>query len=360
MNLSNLEPLKPRPTSRYGSRSQIRNRSGPSAVSSPLKVCFAPFAVESFFNIRKNLSTKQPLFPKGLKLFTNPQSNGATVESFGIRLKREREKKNITLDDISLSTKIGTRLLRALEEEHFDQLPGGIFNKGFVRAYARCLGMDEDQAVADYLLASGEASPMKAPEPAILAVPEEKPQSPASGVEQIPWGVLAGALLVIAFGFAIWGFNSREKQREAREQSVLHSQVASATSTEQAPTPSASTATASTPAPAAVPAVTPATAPVNPGEFNILIKARDDSWLSITADDKPAVEETLAAGTEKSVPAKKSVAIRAGNAGALDFYFNGKKLPSQGDEGQVKSLIFTENGLEPPKPPATEPTPQPQ
>ncbi|HKS77022.1 MAG TPA: RodZ domain-containing protein [Terriglobales bacterium] len=277
------------------------------------------------------------------------------MESFGARLKREREKKNISLDDISLSTKIGTRLLRALEEEHFDQLPGGIFNKGFVRAYARCLGMDEDQAVADYLIASGEASPMKAPEPPILAVPEEKPQSSASGVEQIPWGVLAGALLVIAFGFAIWGFSNREKQREAREQSIAHSQtVAPETAA------SASTPTPSAPAPAEAPAATPSTTPVNSGEFTVLIKARDDSWLSITADDKPAVEETLAAGTEKSVPAKQAIAIRAGNAGALDFYFNGKKLPSQGDEGQVKTLTFNENGLEPPKPPTTETTQQPQ
>jgi len=65
------------------------------------------------------------------------------VPSVGARLKQEREKRNVTLDEISRSTKIGTRLLRALEDEHFDQLPGGIFNKGFIRAYARFLGLDE-------------------------------------------------------------------------------------------------------------------------------------------------------------------------------------------------------------------------
>src|SRR5580765_1315216 len=76
--------------------------------------------------------------------------------SFGDRLKQQREQKSISLDDISLSTKIGTRMLQALEEENFDQLPGGIFNKGFVRAYARHVGLDEEQAVSDYLLASGD------------------------------------------------------------------------------------------------------------------------------------------------------------------------------------------------------------
>ena len=62
------------------------------------------------------------------------------LPSFGEKLRREREKRSITLDQISESTKIGTRMLQALEDDRFSQLPGGIFNKGFVRAYARHLG----------------------------------------------------------------------------------------------------------------------------------------------------------------------------------------------------------------------------
>ena len=76
--------------------------------------------------------------------------------AFGDRLRREREMRGITLDEITESTKISRRHLEALEGEHFDQLPGGVFNKGFVRAYARFLGIDEDQAVADYSTASNE------------------------------------------------------------------------------------------------------------------------------------------------------------------------------------------------------------
>src|SRR3954465_2099948 len=80
----------------------------------------------------------------------------AITGSFGEKLQRERELRSITLDEIANSTKIGTRLLHALEAEEFDKLPGGIFNKGFVRAYARYLGLDEEQAVIDYLAAEGE------------------------------------------------------------------------------------------------------------------------------------------------------------------------------------------------------------
>ena len=59
------------------------------------------------------------------------------MSSFGERLRQEREARGISLDDIAKATKIGTRSLKALEEENFSILPGGIFNKGFVRAYAR-------------------------------------------------------------------------------------------------------------------------------------------------------------------------------------------------------------------------------
>ena len=88
-----------------------------------------------------------------------PNEGKVRVGSFGERLRREREMRGVSLDDIADATKIGTRLLRALEEEHFELLPGGIFNKGFVRAYAKYLGLNEEEAVADYLEAAGETRP---------------------------------------------------------------------------------------------------------------------------------------------------------------------------------------------------------
>jgi cytoskeleton protein RodZ len=72
---------------------------------------------------------------------------------FGERLRREREMRGITLEEIAEATKIGSRSLRALETEDFAKLPGGIFNKGFVRSYARYLGIDTEQAVTDFLAA---------------------------------------------------------------------------------------------------------------------------------------------------------------------------------------------------------------
>src|SRR5438477_7647732 len=115
------------------------------------------------------------------------------MESFGARLKRERRQRKIELDDISASTKISSRFLKALEDEHFDQLPGGIFNKGFVRAYARHLGLDEDQTVADYLEASGAnlLPPPNTPDKPVLELrPELERKSKGRGNEAgVPWGI---------------------------------------------------------------------------------------------------------------------------------------------------------------------------
>ena len=83
--------------------------------------------------------------------FTNPMGQ------FGNKFRQAREKKNLSLDDVSNVTKISSRMLKAIEDEHFDQLPGGVFNKGFVRAYAKHLGLNDEEAVADYLVCLREA-----------------------------------------------------------------------------------------------------------------------------------------------------------------------------------------------------------
>jgi len=73
------------------------------------------------------------------------------VGEFGDKFRKAREKKDISLDDVSNVTKISSRMLQAIEQERFDLLPGGVFNKGFIRAYAKHLGLNDEEAVTDYL-----------------------------------------------------------------------------------------------------------------------------------------------------------------------------------------------------------------
>ena len=73
------------------------------------------------------------------------------MASFGEELKRERELRDISLKEISEATKISIRFLEALEQNNFDVLPGGVFNRGFIRAYARFIGVDGEEMVNAYL-----------------------------------------------------------------------------------------------------------------------------------------------------------------------------------------------------------------
>ena len=73
------------------------------------------------------------------------------MSSFGEVLKRERELREISLREISEATKISLRYLEALERDDFRYLPGGVFNKGFVRAYAQFIGVDPETMVTAYL-----------------------------------------------------------------------------------------------------------------------------------------------------------------------------------------------------------------
>ena len=74
------------------------------------------------------------------------------MSSFGEELKRERELRQISLREIAEATKINLRYLDALEQNDFRHLPGGVFNKGFVRAYSEYIGIDPEAMVNAYLL----------------------------------------------------------------------------------------------------------------------------------------------------------------------------------------------------------------
>jgi cytoskeleton protein RodZ len=301
------------------------------------------------------------------------------VESLGARLKREREQRKITLEEISLSTKIGTRFLLAIEEEQFDQLPGGIFNKGFVKAYARSVGVDEAEAVAEYELAVAPAMPENQSAAGVTGAPAPSipfPEFPLHVEDTsedrlgIPWEWFAAALLIVAFCFALWGFHSRNRAFKhvlpARVAEPAGSPpaeahvVAQTTAAETAPSvdpPSGSAESTSAPAPAVPPVSASGSGNASPrpqdsagspsstpGTFLVQIKAREDSWVAISADGREIMQATLNASAEKSIGARDQVVIKTGNAGALDISFNGKKLPVQGAPNEVKTLTFDPSG----------------
>jgi cytoskeleton protein RodZ len=267
------------------------------------------------------------------------------LPSFGDKLKQEREKRKISLEQISASTKIGTRMLQALEENKFNQLPGGIFNKGFVRAYSHCLGLDEEQVVAEYLQASGDAPPPKTE----IAVREDEARENEEHVRR-----LESSELVVALALSLWSRHQREQVRQSLRPTPASSATDAPASSAPQVIDEASGKIANPNAEGANEASGPnaptrdsASGAAIPREFTVTIQARDESWISVTADGKTAPSETLVAGSERTVSGRKQITVKAGNAGDLDFRFNGKKLDVGAKGGEVKTVNFGPSGLLP-------------
>jgi cytoskeleton protein RodZ len=276
------------------------------------------------------------------------------LPSFGAKLKLAREKRAITLEQISISTKIGTRMLQALEADNFDQLPGGIFNKGFVRAYAKHVGLDEEQTLADYLVASGETvTPTRGAAHDADVVEDHDEKAPPW---RTPLGWLAAGLLIVALGLTLWTRRQHNNNGSSPQpapppkssnanQKPDSSPVSSGLSPKVTAAPAQSSAT---PPLQTTPADSNKVIPVDKaGGFTIVILASEESWVSIQVDDGPSVEDNLMPATQRVILGRKQVVIKAGNVGGLDFVFNGKKLPPQGDYGEVKTLAFGVTGLQP-------------
>ena len=79
--------------------------------------------------------------------------------------------------------------------------------------------------------------------------------------------------------------------------------------------------------------------------FTLLIRAEKTSWVSILADGKPVAEETLIAPAHTSVRATREISVRTGNAAGISFLLNGKEIPAQGDDGEVRLYTFDAQGM---------------
>lgn len=291
----------------------------------------------------------------------------ARSSTFGDRLRREREMRGIKLEEIAESTKIGKRNLLALEEEHFDQLPGGIFNKGFVRAYAKFLGLDEEQAVNDFLAASANYEQPDALQPPVAAIAAARGVAIPSDRElrrkERRWAIAALLMLVLA-GLIYWKWKPVVRPLlSPHPRAVLAQPQATPAALAQLPSQHASEAPAQSPQAAqrgappfsggansnSTTSTSQSAARQSPATgVTLTIHATEPTWLSATADAKPLLDAVLTAGESRELHAKSELVLKTGNAGGIGVTFNGQQLPALGKEKEVKTLTFTAEGLEQP------------
>jgi cytoskeleton protein RodZ len=310
------------------------------------------------------------------------------VASFGESLREARKARNITLQEIADITKIGTRTLQALENEQFDLLPGGIFNKGFVRSYARCVGLDEERTVAAYM-AAAKVVPSEADVRAIST------QLYGARVTQNePWWVNAKTIVgilavIVALGMgALW---LKEQRKEARELAASQQRVESpgvsagapVSITPPAATPNAQSATASeatnnataalnttqstpqgtiqtgnqangtaNPAGGVAPQPTasvPAPSKGSSAPVEISISATARAWISVRSDGKAIETLTLDPGkpelSSRSYKAQEKLMLTVGNPAGVSVTYNGKPTGTLGVEGHRTVITFTPQGM---------------
>jgi len=123
----------------------------------------------------------------------------------GEKLRLERETRGIALRDISENTRIAMRYLEAIEGDDYRRLPGGIFNRSFIRAYAKFIGFDEETAIEEYtrtLRDQGESSEDEPPKPfRSLVYTDDSATQTRSPLKTLMLAIIILALL----SFAIWG-----------------------------------------------------------------------------------------------------------------------------------------------------------
>jgi cytoskeletal protein RodZ len=255
--------------------------------------------------------------------------------SFGSWLRQQREIRNITLREISDNTKIGLRYLEALEEDRFEVLPAPIFAKGFLREYAKYVGLDPDEVVNFYLTAEQRYRADRGDDVSgVMPLPSGGVVPPARG---LPLGwilVVVGllALLLVVAG-VVWAV--RRARAEHRQ----------GTPTEQAEATPASMVPIA-PAPAQPPPAPPAAAANPRAPLVVTLSFTEECWVEAVVDGDRNIQELRVQGESMHIEARDSVLLKKlGNVRGVHGDVNGRPLQLPTGTGQVLTNFLIDRAM---------------
>jgi len=265
-----------------------------------------------------------------------PQAH-SELATFGEELRREREIRGISLKEIADATKISKRFLEAIERNDHKTLPAPVFTRGFVREYARYLGLNAEEIVNRYNYAAAgddrieqtahldRLVPERAAENTLTRKPA-KPRGIPSPIARVDRNIYLLILIALALaGLTYWA--------------VRHRKITTAVDgTEPAAKPAVAAVTPAPPPPAPAAAVT-ATNTSNPASADTLrltLNLLDDAWVSLQADGRNVFTGDLHKGETRTFEAKDNFHfVKIGNAAGVDFTLNGVHIPPMGPAGKV-------------------------
>lgn len=296
------------------------------------------------------------------------------MASLGQRLREERLRQGREIRPISEELRIGSRYLEAIEAEQWEQLPGGFFNRSFVRQYAQALGLNGQQFEDEYaaILKRDPAVDLEAigaaRDPRARLLEEKKLISIAPVTERSSsffdgrTGLAVAALVVLIAGGGLlsllWdnlrGPDAAKTPVATVDRPVLQP-VVPAQPPQSQPTPASSTESAVTPV--GTSAATDDKAVVE-GVMSLNIAATEKTWIEVTADGKRIFMGVLEPGQTQSMNTSETARMVVGNAGGITVQKAGRDIGPIGPRGQVRVVRLTKDQVEimepnrtaPPKP----------
>jgi cytoskeleton protein RodZ len=271
---------------------------------------------------------------------SQPQTGvSSELQTFGEDLRREREIRGISLKEIADATKISKRFLEAIESNDHRTLPAPVFTRGFVREYARYVGLNAEEMVNRYNFAVLKDDRIEKPpqvEKYATTPPRDiapKPQ-PKRGIPPpyalVNRNLLMMFVLALLLGAVAWWAVQQRNGRMGEAESSANVPV---------------TTKAASPSP-----VTLTGAPTAPDDslLRLSVELTADSWVTLEADGKTVVSDELRLGEKRNFEANDEFKFKTiGNAAGLTLMLNGVPIPVLGKDGQVlHDRIFNRETLQ--------------
>lgn len=277
------------------------------------------------------------------------------MESLGDYLKQARKKKGLSLEKVASQTRIQEHHLQALEAEDFGNLPAKVFAKGFVRSYAKALGLDEEEALQHFLQASGTFYEQLQPD---QSQPHVQVKLDAAPRQSMNWSLVIGALVLMAVGAVWYGLPKQQDTPialsepetpipiEPMEQPITQKPNTPENITPVTPVDSAPLE----PSPPVPETVLPKSKPVTPilgepippteeatadGPHTLEIEATQLTWVVVQSDQQVPKEALLQPGQRIRWKANQQFQFTLGNAAGVVIRLNGQSQGPFGKPGQV-------------------------
>jgi len=257
------------------------------------------------------------------------------MPALGERFRAAREARGLTLSDVSEQLRIRAVYLAAIEEENWPAIGAAVYARGFLRTYARFLGLDPEESVAAFNASSGAAPASTAPAPT-AAEPPPAIAGPRQGLSPVIW--VASLIAIVLVAYVV--YNAMTLSRPAT--SVGDAGIAASAS----PLPSNTPGPGATDIAAAGASASPSgsaspSASASPGGPNTLeLHFTSASWLRVSVDGGASIEGTFPAGTVKTFHGKTAV-VRVGNAAGVEAFVDGRSVGVLGKAGDVVDRTFT-------------------